>query len=155
MQTTSIATVVTQHQTFEAPGQKFKQLVWPSTIFNNKTLAPGDVLVGLQQDAVFYVNGDLSFIKWSSVVESLDTCHPSITRHYILVPLWDRFAWLSATRYDHWIQQALVLNPSDQPKGYIAQIQFALHDHIMHNDNMNLDADGETEDGMILLILII
>ena len=95
---------VTQHQIFEAPGQKFKQLVGPSTIFNNKTLASGDVLVDLQQDAVFHANGDLSFIKWSSVVESLDTCHASITRHYILVPLQNRFAWLSATGYDHWHQ---------------------------------------------------
>ena len=86
----------------------------------------------------------------------LTSIHPSAL--YSSSPQ-NRFGWLSATGYAQWCIQALDLNPSDLPAGYIAQIRSAADEYLRHNSgsgmdvNSNVDADvnayGEMDNGAV------
>ena len=145
MQSDAIATVITKHQIFEAPGVTFKQYVGPATIRESGSLVSGDVLVDVETKSIFYINREGGLVRWMSVVAAMDTRHPSIHRHYILVPLQNRFGWLSATGYAQWCIQALDLNPSDLPAGYIAQIRSAADEYSRHNSGSGMDVDSNID----------
>ena len=73
MQSDVIATVITEHQIFEAPGVTFKQYVGPATIHESSSLVSGNVLVDVETKSIFYVNGEGGLVWWMSVVAAMDT----------------------------------------------------------------------------------
>lgn len=158
MQANSTPTTIQKFKIIEAEFKSFRQFIGPSTILDHESIAPGDVLIDLDHNEILYINAKFNHIKWKSVASAMETCHPNISRHYILVPLQNRFSWLSASGYEQWRRQALDLNPSDLPIGYISQIRLALHGYTVPDNKvpMNVDtvrglsqdAEGVTDNGM-------
>ena len=96
------------------------------------------------------------------MAESVNTRHPMLQPHYILVPLQRRFSWLSYTGYKQWYWQALDSNLADDLIVFIDQIKGGSHDLPLAGDlwmdvdvylGTDRDAEGETDSGTWLDIL--
>lgn len=126
------------------------------------SLVPGDVLVDVQSNTVSYIGIKGQRIIWKSVANALESRHPTIKSHFILVPLQRRFAWLPHTGYGQWSRQALDSNPDDSVAIYIDHIKSCIItlDNIPYSGNDveaegdDVDAEGETDESMHIYFLL-
>ena len=156
-QQTELSVISTRHVIYGArAGTYFTQYVGPSSISTSQSLSPGDVLIDVESNTVCYIGINGQKIPWTSVAESVNTRHPTLQPHYILVPLQRRFSWLSYTGYKQWYRQALNSNPEDDLIVYIDRIKGGSHDLPFAGDlrmdvdvysGTDRDAEGETDSG--------
>ena len=157
-----IPTISTYHKIYEAnDATYFTQYIGPSSIAINPSLLPGDVLVDIEFNTISYININGQTIPWTSVASTINTRHPTITSHFILVPLQNRFSWLSYTGYEQWRRQALDSNPADSIAVYIDRVKGGNGDMPLDtvarlDEDMDLDhdAEGETDKGMYIYIIM-
>ena len=123
--------------------KKFKQFIGHSSTLNLSILQPGDVVVNIYLKTVSYV---------TNMMVSMDTHHPAINEHYILVPLQQRFSWLHSTGFDHYCCQALDSNPTDSIMVYVDRIGCIPATDLNIQNN---DFDAEVEADICLLIMLL
>ena len=130
----------------------FKQFIGHSSTLDLLILQPGDVVVNIYPKTVLYVNDHKSLVPWTNVMVSMDTHHPAINEHYILVPLQQRFSWLHSTGFDHYCCQALNSNPTDSITVYFDCIGCipATDLNVQNND---LDTEGEADICLLIILL--
>ena len=86
------------------------------------------------------------------MIASMDTCHPVINKHHILVPLQQRFSWLYSTGFNHYCHQALDLNPTDSITVYI-DCMGCIPATDLNIQKNNLDAEGEADICLLIMLL--
>ena len=132
--------------------KKFKQFIGHSSTLDLSILQPGDVVINIYLKTVSYVDGHKSLVPWTNVMASMDTRHPAINEHYILVPLQQRFSWLHSTGFDHYCRQALDSNPTDSITVYVDRMGCipATDLNVQNND---LDIEGEADICLLIMLL--
>lgn len=167
MSLANMATTVTQHNIYEAPGVSFKQYIGNASIADQDGLRPGDVLIDVESMTVSYIGHDGMQVQWTSIANADSSRHPTIGPHYILVPLQLRFSWLSVTGYTHFRKRALDFNPDDKLELYIEQLRRSTSHNVgieevppqgdtiklenLTAHNADEDADGITEPGLLYI----
>jgi hypothetical protein len=130
----------------------FKQFIGHSSTLDLSILQPGDVVVNIDLKTVSYVDGHKGLVPWANVMASMDTRHPAINEHYILVPLQQRFSWLRYTGFDHYCRQALDSNPTDSITVYVDRIG-CIPPTDLNVQNNDLDAEGEADICLLIMLL--
>lgn len=106
MSLANMATTVTQHNIYEAPGVSFKQYIGNASIADQDGLRPGDVLIDVESMTVSYIGHDGMQVQWTSIANADSSRHPTIGPHYILVPLQLREVQLALCYRLHAFSQA-------------------------------------------------
>ena len=132
--------------------KKFKQFISHSSTLNLLILQPGDVVVNIYLKTVSYDNGHKGLVPWTNVMASMDTCHPAINEHYILVPPQQRFCWLHSTGFDHYCCQALDSNPTNSIMVCIYRMG-CISATDLNIQNNNLDTEGEADICLLIMLL--
>ena len=82
----------------------------------------------------------------------MDTCHPAINKHYILVPLQQRFSWLWYTGSDHYYHQVLDSNLTNSITVYVDCIGCIPATDLNIQDN-DLDTEGKADICLLIMLL--
>ena len=130
----------------------FKQFISHSSTLDLSILQPSDVVVNIYLKTVSYVDGHKSLVPWANAMVSMDTHHPAINEHYILVPLQQRFSWLWHTGFDHYYCQVFDSNPTNSITVYIDCIG-CIPTTDLNVQNNNLDTEGEADICLLIMLL--